>query len=86
MIAADRWQTAAACVDTPTAVYFPTAGAGGYDTARRICAGCPVSDQCLEEALVEEAELGNGARHGMRAGLTPQDRDDLVALRRALDA
>jgi Transcription factor WhiB len=43
-----------------------------YDAARRICAACPVTAECLDAAMLEEA--GETKRHGMRGGLCPSER------------
>lgn len=56
-----------------------------YTTARKICAGCPVARQCLEAQMVEERTKPAGQRHGMFAGLKPEERYNLYR-RRAREA
>lgn len=41
---------------------------GYYDTAREICAACPIREECLAHALA------NKERFGMWGGLTPIER------------
>lgn len=57
-----------------------------YDTtdprrARALCAGCPVKQACLDDAMADEAGLGPRSRWLVRGGLTPQDRAALEAAR-----
>lgn len=42
--------------------------------AKRLCITCPVRQECLTDAMNEEAYLGGTERHGMRGGLTARDR------------
>lgn len=79
------WLTHAACRTVPTVLFFDTIpgrkGAAAYaDDARAACERCPmeVRQACLEEALatpyVED--------HGLRAGLSPAQRQRLRQGRR----
>ena len=71
-----EWTARAACRGH-VAEFFPepteagTGTTGSYDTARAICADCPVAVECLAEA---DAIERTGRRHGMRAVLTPNER------------
>jgi hypothetical protein len=56
------------------------ASLNAYDAARRICAGCAVTAQCLAAAMAEED--GDTKRHGMRGGLCPSERYNLAKRRR----
>lgn len=47
----------------------------------RVCAACPVAGDCLESAMLEEG--GHGGRHGIRGGLTPEERRALHRRRAA---
>jgi WhiB family redox-sensing transcriptional regulator len=59
----------AACKGEPVTVFFPDEEEHtDYSQARRICAGCPVRDECLGFAL----KLNIG--HGMFGGLSPRQR------------
>ena len=51
----------------PPATFFPSDGVG-VDKARRICAGCPVLDECREHALEHRIE------HGVWGGCSERER------------
>jgi hypothetical protein len=63
----DEWDIAA-CRYQPNSVFFPERNNYGqvWDKARRICANCPVKQQCLE--------AGQHEVWGMWGGLTPSER------------
>lgn len=67
------WRTSAACAGTDSDVFFPSAATvrarGGFREARRICAGCTVVAECLEDALSDRHDL-----FGFRGGMTPEER------------
>jgi WhiB family redox-sensing transcriptional regulator len=58
----DAWRTRSACRDSDPDVFFPIGSTGPaleqIETARRICAACPVRDECLEFALATNQEAG----------------------------
>jgi Transcription factor WhiB. len=56
-----------------------------FETAARICAGCPVAQQCLDAAMDGEKSLHGRQRYGMYAGMTPGERYSLH-LRKARQA
>jgi hypothetical protein len=53
-------------------------------TARQLCAGCPLIAACLEQALADESAYAVHA-HGVFGGRAPWERDNMhrAALRRA---
>jgi hypothetical protein len=58
-----------------TDLFFP--GRGGYHhehAAKTVCAGCPVRDECLTDALEWEVP---SRRFGIRGGFTPAERERL---------
>ena len=57
----------AGCRELPSAVFFPN-DSTGVAIARRVCAGCPVKDVCLEYALA------NRLAHGIWGGTSEQER------------
>ena len=65
------WRTQAACLDDPDR-QFPGNVAEEIAAAKRVCAGCPVRDKCLGEAL-ERRE-----RDGVWGGLTYGERKNLA--------
>lgn len=68
----------AECIDADPDLFFPTKHSGvGYSQARKICAACPVTEECLAMALRTEPP-GKGHRIGMFGGLSPDERERLV--------
>ncbi|WP_037606188.1 WhiB family transcriptional regulator [Streptacidiphilus rugosus] len=69
------WQEQAACVDYDTRLFFHPAGERGSsfeyreEAAKRICAACPVLEQCRDFALECREEYGvwGGMTEGERA-------------------
>ena len=68
------WRDLAACVGVDSDVFFPSAPLGrpsepdGYMQARLICGSCPVSAECLQDAVRHKSQVG------MFGGWTPQER------------
>ena len=58
------WSLEASCKDHPVDLWF---GAGELKQRKaiKICEGCPVRPQCLEEALTFSPEQDLGVRGGM---------------------
>jgi WhiB family transcriptional regulator, redox-sensing transcriptional regulator len=69
------WMAAGDCRNHPPAVFFPSDGVG-VDRARRICAGCEVSAQCLEYALENRID------HGVWGGTSERERRRILKRRR----
>lgn len=68
------WQQHAACKGL-THLFFPRNGVA--NRALKLCARCPVIEQCRQEA----ADLhSRGDLHGIWAGLTRPERDELYGL------
>jgi WhiB family redox-sensing transcriptional regulator len=63
------------CADLPSALFFPSEGAGVED-AKEVCAECPVRAQCLEYALAERIE------HGVWGGSSERERRRMLRRRR----
>ena len=66
-----NWLTRAACRHLPTDWWYPPAPITPAATvnmhrAKRICATCPVTDQCLEAGMDED--------YGIWGGLSPKQR------------
>jgi WhiB family redox-sensing transcriptional regulator len=64
---AARWRELAACRGTDLGVFFPGRGESA-EAARRVCAGCPVRQPCLDYAIT------NRITHGVWGGLTERER------------
>ncbi|HWG01435.1 MAG TPA: WhiB family transcriptional regulator [Trebonia sp.] len=78
------WRAAGACRTVDPDLFFPVAPATGttrqVSKAQRICAGCPVRQQCLEFAMQTHES------NGIWGGTTPEERSrarrNLAAARR----
>lgn len=80
MTSRNDWQAEALCAQTDPDAFFPEKG-GSVREAKRICAGCPVRAECLEDALA------NNEQYGVYGGLSERERRPLLnAYRTALDA
>ena len=79
-----EWRYDAACRDHDPELWL-TKPAGSYwgcewqATVVRVCQGCPVRRECLEDALAAEGR--DQTRWGIFGGLTPQQRRQLAAAR-----
>lgn len=81
----EDWRESAACRETDPELFFPTIRAGAraagddpYAEARAICAGCPIREACLDDAMTAETRSG---RHGMYGGATPEERQSIYRAR-----
>ena len=75
------WRELAACRDVDTAVFFDYSEKG-IETAKQICAGCEVRQECLDARL---AELDpNDLDFGVWGGMTPAERSREAYERRNL--
>ena len=70
-----NWMAAGLCADQPPETFFPSDGVG-VEVARRICAGCPVKEPCLEHAL------RNRIDHGVWGGSSERERRRILKRRR----
>ena len=52
-----KWMQRGSCAQQPPSTFFPSDGVG-VEVARRICATCPVTAECLEYALENRIEHG----------------------------
>ena len=70
-----EWRALAACVGCDTFVFFPPRG---EDTAaaRKICSTCPVTKECLEDAIWMREPAG------IRGGLSTRERTKITRKRR----
>jgi WhiB family transcriptional regulator, redox-sensing transcriptional regulator len=61
------WMLEAKCLDADPEAFFPEKG-GSTREAKRICAICPVREECLDYALANEE------RFGIWGGLSERER------------
>jgi len=68
------WTAQAKCKGMDTNIFFPLKGASHKidEMVRAICYGCPVSEQCLEDALSTYHQIG------YRAGLSAKQRRSML--------
>ena len=66
------WQDRALCAQTDPEIFFPDKGES-TTAAKRVCVGCEVRAECLQEAL------DRGERFGVWGGLSERERRDLAA-------
>lgn len=62
-----KWQDEALCKEVELDIFFPTASQD-HTPAKRICARCPVVDDCLAYALETDQV------HGVWGGWSPRQR------------
>ncbi len=67
------WRDRAACIGLPMEWFFPEhpKGEASYDNGKRVCAGCPVTAECL---LLAADYVATGDRYGLFGGKTPAER------------
>jgi WhiB family redox-sensing transcriptional regulator len=71
-----EWMARGNCAEEDPARFFPSDGVG-VEIARRICATCPVKDECLEHALANRID------HGVWGGASERERRRILKRRRA---
>ncbi len=69
------WMSRGACRQYEPSVFFPSDGVG-VDRARKICATCSVTPECLEYALVNRID------HGVWGGASERERRRILKRRR----
>lgn len=70
----DDWRDHAACTGLGD-LFLPRDEHHAPTTEpKKICAGCPVQQQCLDAAMKEEGGVDQFRRAGVRGGLTPAER------------
>lgn len=74
-----EWMAGGNCRHHPPEVFFPSDGVG-VETAKRICAECPVREMCLEYAL------HNRIDHGVWGGTSERQRRRILRSRRLSQA
>ena len=72
----NEWMARGLCTSIPPAMFFPSDGAG-VEVARKICATCPVQQECLEHALVNRID------HGVWGGCSERERRRILKRRRS---
>lgn len=65
----ESWRMWSRCADTDPDSFFTDNEEKPETAAKRVCAACPVRENCLLYAIA------NNERHGVWGGLTPDERD-----------
>jgi WhiB family redox-sensing transcriptional regulator len=66
-----HWRDDAACRDHPKDIFFTQWPPKWVVAAKKVCAQCPVTKECLELAMGFDADIA-----GVFGGLTPRERDN----------
>lgn len=72
MFSPEPWMKEAACIDTPTKMFFPGRGRNRTLPAKQVCAGCPVRQECLDYAIEHRIH------YGVWGGLAEDERRELT--------
>lgn len=72
----EPWMEEALCRHTDPTLFFPNTG-GPVSAAKKVCAACPVTTDCLAYAMRIENDT-DGGRIGVYGGLSPNERDALA--------
>ena len=70
-----EWMAHGLCTSIPPSTFFPSDGSG-VEVARKICATCPVQQECLEYALQHRID------HGVWGGCSERERRRILKRRR----
>lgn len=77
------WMDDALCAQVGGDSWFPALNGGAYAEAVRqataICTSCPVTDQCEAHQGRVQADLSHPDRHGIWAGISPEQRRKAAA-------
>ncbi|GAA4823849.1 WhiB family transcriptional regulator [Streptomyces ziwulingensis] len=68
------WMEDARCAQVDPELWHPDGSGVGYSDAKKICARCPVQQQCADFAQETEGDLAHSHRHGLWAGQLPRRR------------
>lgn len=81
----EYWHKRSACSPETSELFFAARSISGgrlsYEDARPICGRCPVSAECLDDALKNDHNTDDD---GMRGGLTPFERRKILRGRTSL--
>jgi WhiB family redox-sensing transcriptional regulator len=75
----NQWMARGKCQNVAPDTFFPSDGLGVI-RAQRICASCPVQDECLEYAIENHID------HGVWGGRSERERRRIIRARRGQNA
>jgi WhiB family transcriptional regulator, redox-sensing transcriptional regulator len=67
------WMDSASCAGTDPELFFPPTG-GSNRPAMKVCATCPVREECLEYCIEIEGSMGRVERFGIWGGTSAHQR------------
>lgn len=70
------WMTDALCAQTDPDLFHVDGSGNSYSSAKKICAPCPVAQQCADFAQAVEGGAAHSWRHGIWGGQLPRTRAD----------
>lgn len=70
------WMADALCAQTDPALFHTDGSGGSYNDAKKICAQCPVTQQCADYAQDVEGDAAHNWRFGCWGGQAPRARAD----------
>lgn len=79
-----EWRESAACLGSD--VDFFDGNVRATEKARKVCAKCPVADDCLDDQIDYERGSSIVIRWGIFGGATPAERIEIEEARRELDS
>ncbi len=82
MVAGPSWWERAACAGAPLEAFFEEYRSRGKSRAAEYCRSCPVTQECLQDALRAESQQYAGP-WGYRAGKTAVERRALGRYQRS---
>lgn len=81
------WRDRAECAGQPLDWFYPSKITDRTTTnALALCRRCEVRDDCLRDALRVEGAQWSGRPWGIRGGLTPEQRGELITRNRKRSA
>ena len=70
------WMDNALCAQTDPDLFHVDGSGSSYSPAKKICARCPVTQQCADFAQTVEGGTAHSWRHGIWGGQLPRTRAD----------
>lgn len=68
------WMDQALCAQTDPDIFHADGSVSSYNTAKKVCANCPVTSQCADFAQTLEGDASQSWRFGLWGGQPPRAR------------
>lgn len=82
----EQWMEQGQCQHADPSMFVDARNSRDVEKAKRVCAICPVVEECLEFALACEGDETRSNRFGIYGGLTPGERIRINRQRRRAGA